>query len=243
MIDTDILDTLIAYATSRLQSGEWDRPSDYLSSRHVTSCQVNRFDIGYIPPSFDMSDLNVDHTFQLKQLGNWSNWGGHLQDKLVFPVTDPIGTNLGIHVRTPSHDDKDYMKFYLHRSEAWPRFFGIGPAMESIWSTGSVWLCEGLFDIFPIQRHIPHVICTLTAGLQNKQFDFLKRHVNRITLAFDNDDQGDSFCQEFMSRYGHMFESVKRFRFKGKDVSDCFDEIDESRFESLVNDQRSSSLF
>ena len=230
------LDNLIHYGRDNLS--EESKASEYLYSRNVSEDQIEEFNIGYIPPKHDFS-VKGD-SFDGERFVNWSKDGKYLEDKLLFPVEDPLGNVVGIHIRTPDSEKKDYMKFYLNSSKASARFFGIGSAMPTIWKSGEIHLCEGLFDLFPLKDLFPNTVCTLTAKITNQQLSFLERFVSEIYIAFDQDEQGNRFFRKFKRKHKEDFFRIKKLEFKGEDISKCREMMDKSRFEELICKQKPS---
>jgi DNA primase len=213
-----------------------ERALSYVQSRGVSPDQVHSFDLGYAPENFD-PDIKSSSPDK-KRFNDWiSSSRRPLSDRILLPVKDPLGHVVGIHTRTPSHSSKDYMKFYLQDSKASARFFGIGEAMKKIWKSRKVVICEGLFDLFPLQRNLKNTICTLTAKINERQLDFLKRFVDEVCVAFDNDEQGEKFYNNFKKYYQHDFSRIWRLKFKGKDVSECWSDLGEDQFQDLIDDQ------
>lgn len=206
------------------------RPTSYLTKRGVTKKQIENFGLGYFseeewpPYPKDLDDPDV------AKYWDWSSKGSRLKDKLIFPLTDPMGTLMGIEIRTPSDEKKDYFKFYIDKAEAYPIFFGVDLAIESIWEKQSVFLVEGLFDIFPLQRLYPNVICTGTAGVSPNQMTFLQRYVKTVNVAFDQDEYGDQFFNKFFRDHRNDFDVINRIQYMGNDLSESWSRLGEDRF-------------
>lgn len=233
MIKKTFLNDIVDEGQDQIKSS--DKALSYLNDRGVTSQQIDAFSIGYIPSdtSFTIENDSYDAS---KFKSRFSGIAG-LKGKLVLPVRDPVGNIVGIHLRSPSHEKKDYMKYYLWRSKATARFFGIKQALPRIWETETVYLCEGLFDLFPLQRIHPNTVCTLTAKLSSRQLKFLKRFTREIYIVFDQDEQGDKFYESFTQYHSHEFEKIGRLEYKGKDISECWSMLGEDDFQSLIREQ------
>jgi DNA primase len=86
--------------------------------------------------------------------------------------------------------------------------FGLAQAIPHIWRTRSVFLVEGAFDLFPIQRHVPQVVATLTARVVDALVRVLRRLVRRIWLGYDMDETGRRGSDRFIKAHGDDFEDV-----------------------------------
>jgi DNA primase len=231
------MEKIVQKAHRYLKEGkQTSKARSYLNQRAVEDQHIDQYTLGYFPPSIDVFDtLSFDSPVWRRFKSRFQSH--HLSNKLVFPVTDAVGDVVGIHVRTPSFDLKDYMKFYVGRSSAAARFFGTDRAMPYIWKHRSIVLCEGLFDLFPIARITPLVLCTLTASMSEADVRFLQRYVDDVYLAPDNDEQGERMADIFEYKYGSHFTKVDRVRFRGDDLSECWSSLGDSRFSRLISNQ------
>jgi len=161
-----------------------------------------------------------------------------MRGKLVFPMRNPLGVLRGIQIRSPDRDKKDYSKFYLKRSKVDAVFFGAELAMESVWETKRIFLCEGLFDYFPLQRIFSNTVCTGTANVSNRQIQFLERMVQDITVVFDMDWGGNEFWTKFQRDHSSKFRSLTRLELRGgKDVSDMWAALGQEVLEERLTRQ------
>ena len=69
-----------------------------------------------------------------------------------------------------------------------------------------MYLVEGGFDLFPVQRVFPGVIATLTAKVERNLLRVLRRLVTRIWIGYDADNTGRREIARFEKDYGHEFE-------------------------------------
>lgn len=205
-----------------------------MRSRGVSDAQVRDIGIGYFPDGIWPPYMSGESEDLLSYL-EWSSKGYRLRGKLVFPMRNPLGLLRGIQIRSPDPAQKDYSKFYLSRSKVDAIFFGIRPAMPTIWERREVYLCEGLFDYFPLQRAFPNTVCTGTANVSKRQIEFLCRFVDHVYVVFDSDWGGNQFWKRFERDYGSEFKSVQRIEVRGKDVSDMWLAMGEKRFQRSIS--------
>lgn len=94
--------------------------------------------------------------------------------------------------------EKKYLTWYPKSPH--PEAFGLDQAALTLWKRKSVILTEGVFDLFPLERLVPGVVATLTAGLSPSLLRALKRWVTTIYLCWDNDAAGKRAtraCKDF----------------------------------------------
>lgn len=203
----------------------------YLDSRGVSPQQVKDLNLGYIPedewPPYVDPEKATD-----EELHYWerSGRGVKLKGKLLFPMTNAMGLKKAFQVRTPDPKIKDYWKLYTLRAGIDALFFGTNVAMPHIWKTREVYLVEGIFDLFPMQRVFPNTLCCGTATLNPEQMTFLERYVDRVHVAFDHDEQGEKFFEKFYRKYRREFDLIEKVSYGGSDPSDSWERLGEEKF-------------
>lgn len=178
-----------------------DRVREALWERGASDEQINLFSIGHVGGQLP-EDIEFPEAF-LK----WSSDGAKLEDVYLFPLTNPIGEVKGFQFRSVERGKKDYMDFFLDKTE--PSYFGLGQAMPYIWESESIGVVEGVFDFFPVQRVAPWFIPTITAKVTDLLLRFMKRVVRRVIFFYDADKIGDRATKSFISEEGPAFEEVR----------------------------------
>lgn len=171
------LDDFVEIARDRLS----DREREALWTRGVSDQQIDLYQIGYVNQR--LPELEYSAPFL-----EWCWRGKRLRDMFVLPLTNTLGQVRGLQFRHVDPAEKGYSDYTPYEDE--PITFGLVQAVPHMWSTGSVWLVEGAFDVFPIQRVYPSVVPTLTNRLTDPMVRLLKRLVTDLWLAFDMDDPG-----------------------------------------------------
>ena len=170
-----------------------DRVRDALSARGVTEEQIQLYRIGYFDRK--LPDLPYSKAFL-----EWSKGGDKLDDVFVLPLTNTLGATKGFQFRHIDHDRAGYMDFIAEKGEA--VLFGLSEAMPHVWQTQSVFLVEGAFDLFPVQRFHPGVVATLTARVVDPLVHILRRIVDRIFMGYDMDQTGRDASEKFLKWHG-----------------------------------------
>jgi DNA primase len=155
---------------------------DYLLSRGMSLEQIEQFRIGY---STRQLAINKDRKiFPTSYTGD----GGFV----IFPLQSLSGKYVGFVSRAIT--EKRYQKNVLDTVE--PYFFGLNQeALEAIWETKTVFLVEGAFDYFPLQRAFKNTLCLTSANMSVEQNLFLNRFVSTVYLCLDNDKKGKAAAQ------------------------------------------------
>lgn len=184
------LDTIVAHAQQQLD----EHALDALNSRGVTDEQAAAFQLGYLDGT--LPDLPPE----AKPFLEWCYQGARLKDMLVYPLTNVLGEIQGVQFRPRQREVKGYIDYFLTQAE--PVCFGLGQAMPAVWDTRSVWLVEGVHDLFPIQRHYPPIVAILSSKFTPVLVRFLRRMVDTVYLGFDSDATGRMAAAKVQRIYG-----------------------------------------
>lgn len=186
------LDVLTAQAHANLT----EPIREQLYARGVTDEQMAEFKVGYL-------DRKLPELEGAEDFFRWSHQGQRLDDVLVLPLTTPLGVVQGFQFRHVDRQRKGYLDFIPYKEE--PVLFGLGQAMAHAWRTGSIWLVEGAFDLFPLQRHVPEIVATLTARVPENLVRVLRRLVQQVWVGYDADAAGKAATAQFARAYGQEF--------------------------------------
>lgn len=175
---------LTQYAQANLS----DRVREALYCRGVSDEQVLSYRIGYL--NQDLPRLQGADEFY-----RWSDDGRKLDDVVVLPLTTPTGLIQGFQFRHVDRERKGYQNFMPYKEEC--LLFGLAQAMPTAWQTGTLWLVEGAFDLFPIQRHFSGVVATLTAKVPGSLVQVMRRLVHTVWVGYDADPAGKAATKQF----------------------------------------------
>lgn len=166
--------------------------------------------------------------------------GEKLTGMLVFPILSPTGMLIGMEARTPSQDpsEKRISEFRLPEASWNPFLVNTPQAVARMWDGGSIWVCEGVYDLFALARVIPSkdaLVATLKAGLAKNHIQFFSRFCRgQVYMVYDNDETGrratHGFYDPEMQKYrpGAMGLLTKAgltavdFRYRGKDPGEVW---------------------
>lgn len=177
---------LTSYAASRIN----ERVRDALLGRGVSDAQISAYQIGYLDK--ELPDVVPD------EFRKWAS--DKIDDVLLLPLTNSRSEVTGFQVRGVERGKSGYSDYLPDKREA--NVFGLGQAIEAIWRTRSVFLVEGAFDLFPIQRAYAPVVATLTARANPAFVKVLKRVVDRVWVGYDMDAAGRRGCSDFAREHG-----------------------------------------
>lgn len=186
----DLVEFSVAGLTSEIREELW--------LRGVSDSQMDLYQIGYLDR--ELPDGLPPHFL------DWAKGGSKLDGVFVFPLTTALGEVRGFQFRHVERSKSGYMDYFLARQE--PCLFGLGQALPNMWGSRKVYLVEGVFDLFPVQRATPWVVATLTARATPQTVRMLRRVAKQVWLGYDMDAAGRRGCAEFESANAQFFESV-----------------------------------
>lgn len=118
--------------------------------------------------------------------------GEKLEGMVVIPIRGPSGTFLGIEAR--SRFEKKVTEFRVPEAGWNPFAINLPRVAEALWSGGSAWVAEGIYDLSALDWCIPATdatLATLRAGMSKNVVEFLARFcTNTVYMVYDNDETG-----------------------------------------------------
>ena len=193
-----------------------DAVESYLLARGAKEASYQRIGIVTWMHPYD-SDIG-DEAFQ-KKYGLPT--GIDLSDWLICPIYTTRGHLLGFEAR--SIERKAISEFLLSEAAWHPVWLGLDPEiMQRIWAGCDIWICEGLFDVFPLEWIVPEgdvVLGTLRAKLTRKHVEFLRRYCKpgtQIHMVYDRDEAGRKATAGFVDDSGkRRWGALEALRYVG----------------------------
>lgn len=173
---------------------------EHLWRRGVSDSQIDSFEIGILPGARPPEEVESSPRFAAW----WRVHHAQFKNALVFPLTSTLGIIHGLQFRDLDPKTRGYLDYFESKEE--PAFFGLSQAMPSVWSTETIWLVEGVFDLCPIQRHVPNVVSTIHAGISNQLKRVLHRVVRTVFIAYDMDVTGRKVSYDLARDLKDQFE-------------------------------------
>lgn len=254
------LDTIVEICQRNLLQSSAKIPLAYLVSRGLTLDEIKKYKIGYTG-SFLQNIDPAEHE-DAPEFNKWlGTRGKFVKGRIVFPVYDEMGNIKGIETRALDKRAMDvlipkykeslkslidelpessvrYKKFYLANIKNTAFFFGLPGSLESIWSTNTVFLTEGIFDLISLLKVVPNAVTPMTANINDLQISWLKRYVKKVVLMFDMDEKGKKALKritELLEPEGITVINIPLF--SGKDVNDFVISKGATELKNYINDK------
>lgn len=201
--------------------GKHPEAIDFLFSRGVSEEQIKIFKIGWSPRA-----VKISRAGKIYYDGDRNETG-----YVLFPLTSYRRT-MGFISR--SVDGKEYYKWRLPVPGPW--FFGLNQTtLKNIWDTRQVFLVEGAFDLFPLQRIYPNTLCLGSANLSIQQNIFLERFVDKVFLYLDSDDAGKRGAEK-IKHFANKYKCVI-LKQSYKDIGEAWWVLGDEKLQKIVHDQ------
>lgn len=181
---------------------------DYLKSRGVTNELIKNFKLGYAPLSWRSTTRYLlskgYQPSELVQAGltilspDEKTYYDRFRGRIMFPVFDNLKRLVGFSGRTLTAEEQAK---YINSPET-PIFFkhkllyGMQLAKDEIRRSQEAILVEGNLDAIACHKiGLKNTVAPLGTALNLEQLNFLKRFVDEIIFAFDNDAAGQKATQ------------------------------------------------
>ena len=197
-----ILEFVSIYYVKQLEGSKGKVARDYLQSRSVNQETIEKFNLGYAPPSGvdlinESKKQGYDETLLTKAGLIMVSSDGRKYDmfrnRLMFPIMDTMGRSVAFGGRalSPSQTPK-----YLNSPETevfkkGELVYGYPQSREAIRDMGYVFVVEGYMDVIMMhQAGYKNTVAPLGTALTEKQAKRLRKVTERAVLLFDGDEAG-----------------------------------------------------
>lgn len=205
----------------------------YLRSRGVTDEQIKLFRVGLGPKTARLPEESETGKRFNRQ------YRGTLEGRVIIPLYNCSGALRGILTR--AWEERMFSTFYLDGWEEDAVLFGMPQNLQAIWETKTVFLVEGSFDFFPVQRVFPNTLSPLTAKLSQNQLRFLRRWAKNVVFLFDRDKKGMEYASKAVERFnvvgGEEGFMVHRLPYPAKDPGALYEMWGATKFAAHLRRQ------
>ena len=185
---------------------------DYLAGRGLSADTIERFRLGYAPPSWDwllrqasaagIAAGDLVRTGLAVERQDRSGHYDRFRGRVMFPIRDALGRCVAFGGRVlPGSDDPAK---YINSPET-PLFskssmlYGLDTARDAITKSRRAIVVEGYTDCLAArQAGIDDVVAVLGTALGERHAKLLRRYADRIILLLDGDDAGRRRANEVL---------------------------------------------
>ncbi len=196
----------------RLLSSPDARPArEYLRSRGIGGDVARQFKLGWAPDDWDAlaSALRLNEKVLTGTGLGFINKRDRRQDalraRIIFPIFNPSGKAIAVGGRIlpapfgpPARED-GYVEAKYKNSPETPIYskrrtlYGLNWAKDDIIKSGEIIVCEGYTDVIAFfAAGMPRAVATCGTALGEEHFRTMRNFAQRIVLAYDADQAGQS---------------------------------------------------
>jgi DNA primase len=186
---------------------------DYLRGRGLAPATIDRFEVGFAPPSWDWlmrqssaAGIGRDDLVRAGLAVERDDRSGHydrFRGRVIFPIRDPQGRCVAFGGRVLPGDRPDMAK-YINSPET-PLFsksstlYGLDTARDAMSESRRAVVVEGYTDCLAArQAGVGDVVAVLGTALGERHAKLLRRYADRIVLVLDGDDAGRRRANEVL---------------------------------------------
>ncbi len=183
------------------------RPArEYLTSRGIGGDLARQFRLGWAPDDWDALSraLHLDERVLTGTGLGFVNQRGRRQDamraRIIFPILDPAGHPVALGGRIlPGRDAGARVEAKYKNSSETPIYskrrtlYALNWAKEDVIRSGEIVVCEGYTDVIALfAAGVTRAVATCGTALGEEHFRTMRNFAQRIVLAYDADQAGQS---------------------------------------------------
>ena len=183
------------------------RPArEYLTSRGIGGDLARQFRLGWAPDDWDALSraLHLDERVLTGTGLGFVNQRGRRQDamraRIIFPILDPAGHPVALGGRIlPGRDAGARVEAKYKNSSETPIYskrrtlYALNWAKEDVIRSGEIVVCEGYTDVSALfAAGVTRAVATCGTALGEEHFRTMRNFAQRIVLAYDADQAGQS---------------------------------------------------
>jgi DNA primase len=191
-----------AFFRSSLNGSQGEAARRYLEGRGISPETTEMFDLGYAPPGWHglvdhlkraSVDLRSAERAGLIIPRKSKGYYDRFRDRLIFPIHDEAGRNVGFGGRTLGEDLPKYINSPDSPLFAKKRnLYGLHRARHAIRAADTAVVVEGYTDLLALHQYgVGFAVATLGTALTLDHLRTLKRHTSNIVHVFDADEAGE----------------------------------------------------
>jgi DNA primase len=178
------------------------KASSYLEGRRIPAEIVERYRLGYAPPSYDfvlgalrrrfrVADLEAAGLVASKEDGSHS-WD-RFRDRLMFPIFGVSGRIVGFGGRTLGDDRAKYLNTpETERFQKRFLLYGLNHSRQAVRERGALLLVEGYFDLLAaVASGVDWVAASMGTALSAEQAKLAARFADEVVVGYDGDAAGE----------------------------------------------------
>ncbi|WP_089738636.1 DNA primase [Gracilibacillus ureilyticus] len=176
---------------------------EYLHQRGFSDETIEKFQIGYSPPSKDFIVKFLEKKGYHRQLmvkagflttNDQTNYYDRFRGRIIFPIRNAIGKTVGFGGRSMDGQEPKYLN--SPESDLFQKsklLYNFDNARSEIRRKSEVILLEGYADVLALhQAGAANVVASLGTSFTDSHASILRRYVDTVIICFDGDTAGQN---------------------------------------------------
>ncbi len=177
---------------------------NYLKSRGLKEESLNKFNIGYSPPSWEFllrylrnkgfSEVNMEKAGLIVPRSSGSGYYDRFRDRILFPIFNQQNQVVGFGGRIMEGSQPKYLNtpetpLYNKRKI----LYALNHSRFSIREKDEAIVFEGYMDVITAhQEGVGNCVASLGTSLTEEQAEVLRRNTSNVVIAYDSDAAGEA---------------------------------------------------
>ncbi|WP_031488954.1 DNA primase [Ureaplasma canigenitalium] len=244
-----------------LKLKKYENILNYLSSRLITTEDIEYFKIGYNDNDAFVKYISSNQEYVQNKVNDFSFkmveensliskkdnglYTDYFNDRIIFSIDDELGNLIGFSGRTLSQN-KEVSKYKNSKEtnifQKRNTLYNFSRALFSIREDGVIYIAEGFFDVISIHKvGFQNVVGTMGTALTKEHINLLKKNdVSVVVLSFDNDDAGKITTRKqgaFLFEEGFVVFVVDQSAISEKDMNEYLIKNGDEKTRNLISNQ------
>jgi len=238
-----------------LESPKAAHAKEYLHKRSIDDDQIEEFQLGYAPDSWDTTSIFLEKKgFEKKdifdagltiQKDRGSGYYDRFRGRIIFPIFDIHGNAIAFGGRILKTDSEKQIAKYINSPQTLVYnksavVYNLNKARHNIKKMGYALVVEGYMDVLSCWKTgFTNVIASSGTAFTDLQIQTLKRYSDNLVLAFDADMAGQNAADRGIALALSLDMNLKIVKMPdGKDPDDAI-KSDPEKFKRAVKEARS----
>ena len=209
-----------------LKKPDHQKARDYLQKRDLTTEDIERFNIGFAPDSWNALLTTLKSKGANEQMleeagliipaqNKPNHFYDRFRDRVMFPIRNRKGETIAFGGRIIGDGEPKYLNSpetsVFHKGK---ELYGLYELRRDVRNYNEILVVEGYMDVVMMSHFgIQNVVATLGTAMSNTQVSNLFRYTHSIVFCFDGDNAGQNAAYKAMENALPVLHSEKDIKF------------------------------
>ncbi len=209
-----------------LKKADHQKARDYLAGRDLTAEDIERFNIGFAPDSWNALLMTLKSKGANEQIledagliisaqNKVNHFYDRFRDRIMFPIRNRKGETIAFGGRIIGAGEPKYLNSpetsVFHKGK---ELYGLYELRRDVRNYNEILVVEGYMDVVMMSHFgIQNVVATLGTAMSNTQVANLFRYTHSVVFCFDGDTAGQNAAYKAMENALPVMHSDKEIKF------------------------------